>query len=134
MTKVGVLVVEDQPDFVELMRLVLEGEGYYVSTAEDGEKAIAILRNFRPAIIVTDLMMPKVTGVELIRHVRRERELAGIPIIAVSAARGSLLDEAKQAGATETVKKPLDFETLVEVLSRYVPPPSSISGAPEDHC
>ena len=132
MAKVGVLVVEDQADFVELMRLVLEGEGYHVSTAEDGEKAIAILRNFRPAIIVTDLMMPKVTGVELIKHVRREQELSGIPIIAVSAARGNLLDEAKQAGATETVKKPLDFETLVEVLSRYVSPPSSISGSTED--
>jgi CheY-like chemotaxis protein len=125
MTKIYVLVVEDQEDFAELMKLALEGEGYDVSTAEDGGKAIELLKHFRPAIILTDLMMPNVSGVELIRHVRGRQELAEIPIIAISAARNGLVDEARAAGATETVNKPVDFDQLVEVLGKYVPVRSS---------
>lgn len=127
MPKSCVLVVEDQNDFLTLLKLVLEGEGYYVSAAEDGEKAIELLKEFRPAAIVTDLMMPEVTGIDLIEHVRKTPELERIPIIAVSAGDREMLEEAKKAGATETLKKPVDFEELLKRLNRYVPPNKPIS-------
>jgi CheY-like chemotaxis protein len=123
-----VLVVEDQQDFLELLKVVLEGEGFYVAAAEDGEKAIELLKQFRPAVIVTDLMMPKISGVDLIRYVRQKQELSKIPIIATSAARSGTLNEAKQAGANETVKKPIDFDELVKLLDRYVPAHAPMSG------
>jgi len=129
MAKACVLVVEDQPDFLELLKLVLEGEGYYVSAAEDGEKAIELLTQFRPAAVVTDLMMPKVSGIDLIRHIREKQELSKIPIIAASAAHSGSLNEAKRAGANETMKKPVDFDELVKLLERYVPTHTPMSEA-----
>jgi len=121
MNKACVLVVEDHQDMIDLMQLVLEGEGFYVAVATDGEQAIEMLTQFRPAIIVTDLMMPKTTGVELIRHVKSQPELADIPIVAMSAARSSEMREAQAAGAVEVLTKPLDFDRLVELLKHYVP-------------
>ncbi len=121
MNKACVLVVEDHQDMIDLMQLVLEGEGFYVAVATDGEQAIEMLTQFRPAIIITDLMMPKTTGVELIRHVKSKPELADIPIVAMSAARSGEMSEAKAAGAVEALTKPLDFDYLVELLKHYVP-------------
>jgi CheY-like chemotaxis protein len=121
MNKACVLVVEDHQDMIDLMQLVLEGEGFYVAVAADGEQAIELLTQFRPATIVTDLMMPKTTGVELIRHVKSKPELADIPIVAMSAAQGEALREAQAAGAVEVLTKPLDFDHLVELLKHYVP-------------
>ncbi|MGH9850180.1 MAG: response regulator [Blastocatellia bacterium] len=121
MNKACVLVVDDHQDMIDLMQLVLEGEGFYVAVATDGEQAIELLTQFRPAIIITDLMMPKTTGVELIRHVKSKPELADIPIVAMSAARSGEMSEAKAAGAVEALTKPLDFDRLVELLKHYVP-------------
>lgn len=121
MNKACILVVEDHQDMIDLMQLVLEGEGFYVAIATDGEQAIEMLTQFRPAVVVTDLMMPKMTGVELIRHVKSKPELADIPIVAMSAARSGELREAKAAGAVEGLTKPLDFDRLVELLKHYVP-------------
>jgi len=121
MNKACVLVVEDHQDMIELMQLVLEGEGFYVAVANDGEQAIELLTQFRPVIIITDLMMPKTTGVELIRHVKSKPELADIPIMAMSAVRSGEMSEAKAAGAVEALTKPLDFDHLVELLKHYVP-------------
>ncbi len=121
MNKACILVVEDHQDMIDLMQLVLEGEGFYVAIATDGEQAIEMLTQFRPAVVVTDLMMPKMTGVELIRHVKSKPELADIPIVAMSAARSGELREAKAAGAVEVLTKPLDFDRLVELLKHYVP-------------
>ena len=127
MNKACVLVVEDHQDMIDLMQLVLEGEGFYVAVAADGEQAIELLTQFRPAIIITDLMMPKTTGVELIRHVKSKPELADIPIVAMSAVRSGEMHEAKAAGAVEALTKPLDFDRLVELLKHYVPSHTPIS-------
>jgi CheY-like chemotaxis protein len=86
-----------------------------------------MLTQFRPAIIVTDLMMPKTTGVELIRQVKSKPELADIPIVAMSAARDGELREAKAAGAVEALSKPLNFDHLVQLLDHYVPSHMPIS-------
>ena len=121
MNKACVLVVEDHQDMIDLMQLVLEGEGFYVAVATDGEQAIELLTQFRPAILITDLMMPKTTRAELIRHIKSKPELADIPIVAMSAARSGEMSEAKAAGAVEALTKPLDFDHLVELLKHYVP-------------
>jgi two-component system, OmpR family, response regulator VicR len=127
MPKACVMVVEDEQDFLELLKQVLEGEGFYVAAATDGEQAIELLKNFRPAVIVTDIMMPKMNGLELIEQIRKAPELAQIPIIAASAAHSGILAQATQAGANETIRKPLDFDELVEMLNRYVPTHAPIS-------
>jgi CheY-like chemotaxis protein len=127
MNKACVLVVEDQQDMIDLMQLVLEGEGFYVAVATDGDQALEMLTQFRPAIIITDLMMPKTTGVELIRRAKSKPELADIPIMAMSAAQSGELREATAAGAVEALSKPLDFDRLVQLLKHYVPSHTPIS-------
>lgn len=121
MPKACVMVVEDEEDFLELLKQVLEGEGYYVAGAADGEQAMEMLQNFRPAVILTDIMMPRMNGLELIEQVRKTPGLERIPIIAASAAHSGILTQAQQAGANETIRKPLDFDELVGMLNRYVP-------------
>jgi CheY-like chemotaxis protein len=127
MSKACVMVVEDEQDFLDLLKQVLEGEGFYVAAASDGEQALELLKNFRPAVIVTDIMMPKMNGLELIEQVRKRPELEHIPIIAASAAHSGVLTQAQQAGANETIRKPLDFDELVEILNRYMPTHAPIS-------
>ena len=127
MSKACVLIAEDHRDLLDLLQVVLTSEGFYVATAEDGRKAIDLLTQFRPAVILTDLMMPKVTGIELIRHVRQTPEIDRIPIIVMSAASHDVLSEAEQAGANETIAKPLDFDHLIQTLGKYVPNRAPIS-------
>jgi CheY-like chemotaxis protein len=101
--------------------MVCEGEGYYVASAAGGQQAMNLLKEFRPMVIVTDLMMPNVTGLDLIRHVRSDPDLNKTPIIVVSAAQGEILDKAKALGATEVLRKPLDIYELIKVVDKYAP-------------
>jgi CheY-like chemotaxis protein len=120
MGKVCVLVAEDHEDFLNLLEMVLSSEGFYVARAPDGQKAIDLLEHVRPMAIVTDIMMPDVDGITLIRHVRGTPDLADIPIIAMSGARSASLDEAMKAGATASLSKPVDPCEVVQVIRGYI--------------
>ncbi len=128
MKKVCVLIIDDQEETLDLLTLVLKGEGFYAATAVDGEHALKLLREFRPAVIITDLMMPNISGIDLIKIVRSTPELAQIPILAMSADSTGLLPEAEKAGATESLRKPLDLDRLVERLRDFIPYSAPMSG------
>lgn len=121
------LVVEDNRDLPELLKMVCEGEGYYVVAADSGPQAMNLLKEFRPVVIVIDFMMPNVTGLDLIRHIRLAPDLNTTPIIVVSAAQGDILDEAKGSGATEALRKPINPPDLVKGIDRYSPGPARMS-------
>ena len=121
MEKACLLVVEDQLDMLELMKLVLSGEGYYVAIAADGQKALELLQQFRPGAIITDLHLPGINGIEIIRYVRKTFPLQEIPIIAMSADDVDGLASAKAAGANVTIKKPIDIEEVIEIVGKFVP-------------
>ena len=80
-----VLVVDDNPDVLVVLRALLELKGFQVVTAEDGDIAWEFLKQIRPDVIVTDMRMPKVDGGELIRRVRSSPGFSGVPIVAISA-------------------------------------------------
>jgi len=117
MNKTKVLIAEDNPDSQGLLRLILESEGFIVTAAPDGEKAIEILREIKPDILVTDLLLPTVSGGDLIRHVRRTAELAKIPIVVISAY-GDYAEDALAVGANVVLKKPLDSDLLIDTLKQ----------------
>ncbi|WP_341312420.1 response regulator [Paraburkholderia sp. IMGN_8] len=81
-----VLLVDDDPNILRPLRLLVEREGYRVLTAQNGEaaQAVAVIEN--PSLIVTDWMMPHVDGVELCRRLKGDSATAGIPVIMLSAA------------------------------------------------
>ncbi|MCG3159211.1 MAG: Regulator of RpoS [Acidobacteria bacterium] len=121
MDKVCVLIVDDQEEMLDLLTLVLRGEGFYPATAIDGKHALKMLQEFRPAVIITDLMMPEISGIDLIKKVRAMPDLAQVPILAMSADSTGLLPEAEKAGATEAIRKPIDLDRLVKKLREFIP-------------
>lgn len=110
---ISVLLVEDEPGLQEAFAIILELEGCSVVRASDGREALTRLANFRPDIIVTDYMMPRMTGAELISHVRNNNGLADLPILLMSAALPRHVDKRK---ANLFLPKPVDVETLLNAV------------------
>lgn len=114
MTKI--LVVEDESTLLETLALNLRDEGYKVYTAEDGEQALDITRDKKPDLIVLDIMLPKLDGLSVCRLIRRDPEVAEIPIIMLTA-RGTQGDKmvGLDSGADDYITKPF---ALGELLAR----------------
>jgi len=118
MAKFSVLVVEDNFDTQSFLRVLLESEGFHVITADHGAKAVDLLEEFVPHLIVTDLMMPRLSGGALIRHVKKTPRLCEIPIIVLSAYSKSYEADAYAAGAAVVLQKPISGEQLIETIKQ----------------
>jgi CheY-like chemotaxis protein len=104
-----ILVVDDEPDQRFLLRRIFERAGHEVVDAPDGAAALRMARESAPDLVVTDMMMPVMDGMELIRRLRAEPSTAHIPILAASG-------DAHRAGAADAVvSKPYDMHHLMAV-------------------
>ncbi len=118
MTKIAtmskILIVEDDPDIRELLRFNLEKAGYTLFLAEDGEQALELARKHTPDIILLDLMLPGVDGLEVCRTLKKDPELQRLPIIMVTA-KGEELDRVVglELGADDYVVKPFSLREVV---------------------
>jgi len=112
MNKPRVLVVEDNKDLRRLYTFALSLSGLEVEAAEDGKAALTLLRAERPDVILTDIQMPNMDGIELIKCIKTDAELVGLPVIALSACGEEQLRRAKSAGAARVLEKPIDPFTL----------------------
>jgi len=116
------LVVEDFEDSRFMMRRLLEMAGYHVLEASDGEQAVKMAVESRPALILMDLSLPKLDGLSATRQIRQQKGLKRTPILAVSAHDSpESRTEALEAGCNEYVTKPIDFDQLHALLQRFVP-------------
>ena len=114
-----ILLVEDDFDVREALVETLRELGHSVDCAADGEQALAYLRGGRrPGLILLDLMMPRMSGWELLEHLGRDRALASIPVCVVSASGASL-----PSGAQTMLSKPFDIQRLLDVVARHAGPP-----------
>jgi len=112
-----ILVAEDKADSREMFRWLLEQEGYSVMTAEDGEKAWELARKDPPDLLLTDIMMPVKSGVELIRDFRTSNsDLSCIPIVAISAYGIEELHQVMDAGANAILRKPNDLDSVTDTV------------------
>ncbi|HEY8455086.1 MAG TPA: response regulator transcription factor [Actinopolymorphaceae bacterium] len=109
-----ILVVDDEPDILELVRLALVEAGFAVETAASGEAALAALRRAPPALVVLDLMLPDVSGTELCRMIRARPEWAGVLVLMLTA-KGDEVDRIVgfELGADDYVTKPFSPRELV---------------------
>ncbi|HZS07903.1 MAG TPA: response regulator [Blastocatellia bacterium] len=112
-----VLIVEDSDDIRELYAFVLARDGFDVYEAADGIAALRLLDSCRPAVLVTDIRIPVLSGIDLIHCVRGIPEWANLPIIAISSCGGNQLEEAAVEGATITLRKPLEPQRLLLAVS-----------------
>jgi two-component system, response regulator PdtaR len=114
-----VLTVEDDPIVRADLRLVLEEAGFDVcEDARDGVEAIELSRRYRPDLVLMDLGLPRVDGVEAIRRIRRERD---VPVVALTGhTGGDVVERALEAGASAFVLKPFHVDRLVGTVSRAI--------------
>jgi len=109
-----VLVVDDEPDKRQLLSYALEQEGYDVVTAADGEEGLDAVGVHQPDLIVTDVMMPRMDGYEMVRRLRSDPRTRFIPVIIQSAARGQAQDVrlGSEVGALGYITDPTDIDLL----------------------
>jgi len=112
-----VLVVEDAPFLRYAFGRLLRLHGFDVREAIDGNEALEMMPDFQPDIVLTDLMMPGMDGVELIRRLRDDPETADLPVVAITAdATDQSERRAREAGAADFIAKPIDLPSLLERL------------------
>jgi two-component system, chemotaxis family, chemotaxis protein CheY len=111
-----VLIVEDNADSREMLSFILRYEGYKVVTASDGSEGISQVKNARPDLIISDLEMPNLDGIEMVKTLRHLPEAERVPILILSAYDSESLDQAIQEGATQAMRKPFEVDSLVETV------------------
>ncbi len=110
-----VLLVEDDPVILRLLEVNFDLEGFGVLLAQDGAEGIEVARAKRPDVIITDIMMPKVSGIELVAALKADVETASIPILLLSAkAQTGDLKAGMDAGADDYVTKPFEPLDLID--------------------
>jgi CheY-like chemotaxis protein len=117
-----ILVVDDEAPIQELVATLLEDQGYRVLTARNGAEALDLVLAERPALVLTDLMMPVMDGIDLSRRLKEDALTHDVPIVLISAAGRA---EAARSVADAFLAKPFDVETLLDVVRRYAGPPSA---------
>jgi serine phosphatase RsbU (regulator of sigma subunit) len=109
-----ILIVDDNPANVEILQMRLAANNYEIITAADGEEGLAMARDVQPDLILLDIMMPKMDGIEVCRHIRADTSLPFIPIIMVTAKADSKdVVAGLEAGGDEYLTKPVDQAALV---------------------
>ena len=121
-----VLAVDDEPNIVRLIQVNLERHGYQVETANNGAQALAKIRENRPDLVVSDVMMPEMDGFELLKNIRMDAELAELPVIMLTAkAQDRDVMQGYSTGADMYLTKPFNPAELLQFVKRVL---SSSSG------
>lgn len=118
----SVLIVNDEPDQLTLMGSLLRKAGYSVLTAEDGREGLTLARRERPDLVISDVSMPRMNGLEFCREIRADSELKTVPILLVSARQKDTESAVAglRAGADDYLEIPFDSARLVAKVSRLI--------------
>ena len=116
------LVVDDVPDILELLNAMLEFKGYRVVTARNGQEALEVIEQERPALIIADILMPKMDGFSLVNRLRLNPQTRDIPVIFLSATYVAPEDKAfaRTIGVTRFIEKPVDVESFLPMIAEYL--------------
>jgi DNA-binding response OmpR family regulator len=118
-----VLVVDDDPDLLDLVSFNLRKAGFWVGTADDGAQALSKVRSFSPDLMLLDVMMPELDGLEICEMLRRDPATAGIPIILLTALSSELARiNGLGSGADDYVTKPFSVKDLVARVTARLQP------------
>jgi len=116
-----IIIVEDQPDVADLFEEMLSVDGYQVTKIHSSTGALSVIQAENPDLVLLDIMMPDVSGLEVLRFMRREPGLQQIPVVIVSA---KTLPEdihtGLEAGASVYLTKPVDLKVLLKTVAEVV--------------
>jgi DNA-binding response OmpR family regulator len=125
-----VLVADDEPDILELVRMVLEDEGYEVATTDNGATALRMANERRPDLCVLDVMMPEIDGYDVARVLKRDEELRSIPVILLTArTEPENVARGREAGADEYIAKPFLPEEFQNAVRSVLSARSAVAAA-----
>lgn len=118
MGKVRILIVEDEPSIVESLEFILQRAGFAIDTVMDGAEALARLRSQAYGGVILDIMLPGMNGFDVLRAVRDDAALKGLPVIVLTA-KGQANDRrtAEAIGATAFITKPFSNAEIVDRVS-----------------
>ena len=125
MRRLNVLLVEDDDGARLLYSYMLAAAGYKVNAVRNGLEAFVEMQVNRPDLIVTDIAMPVLSGLDLILAVRSNNEFADLPVVAMTSFGEKLREQARAAGATDAIDKPTDITRMREVIEAAVTRSSS---------
>jgi DNA-binding response OmpR family regulator len=121
------LLVDDEPDILELLVLRLEAHGYNIITGQDGKEALDLIKKHRPDLIIMDVMMPPPDGFDVCKEIKNSEDYKDIPLILLTA-RCSKKDISKgsDVGADLLLPKPYDPQLLLSSVRNFLEPNCSI--------
>jgi CheY-like chemotaxis protein len=120
-----ILLVEDAPFLRYAFGRLLRMQGFEVMEANDGREALECVPAFRPQLVLTDLMMPVMDGIELIRRLHADPRTSSLPVLAITADASDQVERrARAAGAADFLPKPVDLPALLDRLRAYQEPES----------
>ena len=111
-----IAVVDDEFLLADLLAGLLAGDGHEVMTAPHGRAALQMVRERKPALIITDFMMPLMTGLELAQAVRSDGDLADIPVVLVSGAQGAAARKHHKELFAAIIDKPYDSDAMLDTV------------------
>ena len=114
-----ILVVDDIPDILKLLDTTLQFKGYKVVTARDGQEALDAIKKERPALVIADILMPRMDGFSLLHRIRIDPETQDIPVVFLSATYVGQEDKefARAIGVTKFIEKPVDLDKFFPIIS-----------------
>ena len=120
MSRKVILIVEDDPKQLILARDLLKISGYKTIEAADGEKGVELAKKYKPALILMDILMPKMDGYTACREIKLDKATKTIPVVMLTSLDFPLNKElAKDMGSDGYITKPLDRQKLLDVIHRF---------------
>jgi CheY-like chemotaxis protein len=115
-----ILVIEDNRDSRDILAKLLRMSGYDVMSANDGEAGLAAALEQEPDLIITDIHMPNMNGIEFVQRVRKDLSLDKTPVLVVTAFGAHVAREAINAGADAAAEKPFDFDRFLLTVEKLI--------------
>ena len=115
----SVLVLEDDRDVAQTIGELIEDQGYRAICVDNGREALAVLEHERPCLMLIDVFMPVMNGIEFLRVVKARASLADIPRVVMTAANDHMIGVKEDVSV---IYKPVDFEALKRILEKYCQP------------
>ena len=120
-TELGkILVIEDNRDSRDILSKLLRMSGYDVISASDGETGYSTAMSQEPDLIITDINMPRMDGIQFVKMVRTNGMLSKTPVLVVTAFGSNVAREAIEAGADDSAEKPFDFDKFLITVRRLI--------------
>ncbi|MFA4991282.1 MAG: response regulator [Candidatus Omnitrophota bacterium] len=121
MARKKILLVDDEEDIIKLNMVRLIDSNYDVITAVDGKEALEKAETGRPDLILLDVMMPKMDGLQVLASLKKSQKTSSIPVIMLTAlGEDAVLNKARVLGASDCIMKPFNAEMLLEAIKKYL--------------